>query len=452
MAYRWLQSTRHIFPSAREYLQAYHRLLFMERVRLPLLLPEVYCGLEQGPTESEFMACFKIISECHLRESILGDHITMLDSQEAIRLIEGLTKRAVENRVSSDDNLPLISFSNPVQLIDREEFCFAMKKYYWKVWYIVMMWSCAGKVGEEMEKIYNRYPQLRLFIHMVLVKSFRFPLEFEGKTPEEWEAMEAEMVKKEKEAILSMESFLMKQNIDEENSRFIGTLCFNHPRAIPRRPPEPFIRKLEALALDCSMASRLCECRQPDMVDQLIRNVGPSKAMPAIQKTAHYLLKELFATNASAIEAMPVSTLCQFLQYDLQHRKSSNDVESNAVHTIVARVRAAFADDAVQDDCVSAVLFLLDRRTAFNVRERLGAKLVLTNLFVNTDELMVLNQGTEGVWMEGLRHAPFYRKIAPHLAIQLAKAAVDSEGLQLDCILTTIRQEINKNNMHQASL
>ncbi|RCN50485.1 hypothetical protein ANCCAN_03339 [Ancylostoma caninum] len=63
---RWLQGqgVRHIFPSAREYLQAYHKLLFMER-------PEVYCALEQGPTEAEYAACFKVICECRLKESVL---------------------------------------------------------------------------------------------------------------------------------------------------------------------------------------------------------------------------------------------------------------------------------------------------------------------------------------------------------------------------------------------
>ncbi|KAJ1355860.1 hypothetical protein KIN20_013422 [Parelaphostrongylus tenuis] len=434
---RWLQGARHIFPSAREYLQAYHKLLFMER-------SEAYCGLEQGPTESEFLVttspCWTI--------------------KKAIRLIEGLTKRAVENRVTADANLPLITLSNPVQLIDRlfqlsshrppnasvpeDSNSFALKKYYWKAWYIVMMWSCGGKVGDEMEKIYPIYPQLRLFIHMILVKSFRFPLEFEGKTAEEWEELEAKTVEKEKEAIMNLEANLMRQGVDEENSKLIGMVCFNQPRELPRRPPEQFIRKLETLAVDCSMASRLCECRQPDMVDQLIRNVGPSKAMPAIQ--------ELFATNASAIEAMPVSTLCQFLHYDLQRRKVVRTDDGNAVQTIVSRVRAAFANYAVQDDCINAVLFLLDRRTAFSIRERLGAKLVLTNLFANPDEVMETNQGAEGVWMDGLRQTSFYPKIASALVPQLARAALDSEGEQLNCLLTAIRDEIDADNMHQLSV
>ncbi|ETN86346.1 hypothetical protein NECAME_16386, partial [Necator americanus] len=370
---RWLQGqgVRHIFPTAREYLQAYHKLLFMERA-------EVYCGLEQGPTEAEYATCFKIICECRLKESVLrliiGDHFTSLDNQEAIRIIEGLTKRAVENRLAADAHLPLVILTNPVHLIDRlfqlsayrspgitmpdEHNQFAFKKYYWKAWYIVMMWTCAGKVCDEMEKIYATYPQLRLFIHMVLVKSFRFPLEFEGKTAEEWDAVESDVAEKEKEAIFSMESFLSKLSVNEESSKLIGLLCYNQPKGMPRRPPENVIRKLEALAVECGMASRLCECRQPDMVDQLIRNVGPSKAMPAIQ--------ELFATNSSAIEAMPASTLCQFLQYDLQRRKATKTDEGSAVHTIVGRIKAAFADESVQDDCVSAVLFLLDRRTAFN--------------------------------------------------------------------------------------
>uniref|UniRef100_A0A158PCF9 ANK_REP_REGION domain-containing protein n=1 Tax=Angiostrongylus cantonensis TaxID=6313 RepID=A0A158PCF9_ANGCA len=318
------------------------------------------------------------------------------------------------------------------------------------------------KVGEEMEKIYAIYPQLRLFIHMILVKSFRFPLEFEGKTPEEWEEIEAKTIEKEKEAIMNLETFLTKQGVDEENSKLIGTVCFNQPRELPRRPPEQFIRKLETLAVDCSMASRLCECRQPDMVDQLIRNVGPSKAMPAIQ--------ELFATNASAIEAMPVSTLCQFLQYDLQRRKVAKTDDTNVVHTIVARVRAAFANDAVQDDCINAVLFLLDRRTAFSVRERLGAKLVLTILFTvlllvedfpytakamvfqNPDEVMDTNQGIEGVWMEGLRQTSFYPKIASSVVTHLARAALDSEGEQLNCLLTAIRDQMDVDNMHQLSV
>ncbi|KHJ89919.1 hypothetical protein OESDEN_10247 [Oesophagostomum dentatum] len=192
------------------------------------------------------------------------------------------------------------------------------------------------------------------------------------------------------------------------------------------------------------MASRLCECRQPDMVDQLIKNVGPSKAMPAIQ--------ELFATNSSAIEAMPASTLCQFLQYDLQRRRIGKTEEGSAVHTIVSRVKAAFADDSVQDDCVSAVLFLLDRRTAFNIRERLGAKLVLTILFADQGEAMELDQGVEGVWMEGLMKAPFYPKVASCIVTQLAKAAMDSEGAQLDCLLSAIRDQIDEENMHQLSI
>ncbi|KAK5971204.1 hypothetical protein GCK32_002459 [Trichostrongylus colubriformis] len=455
---RWLQGVRHIFPSAREYLQAYHRLLFMDR-------PEVYCALEQGPTEAEYLTCFKVICECRLKETvlrmILGDHITMLDNQEAIRLIEGLTKRAVENRVAADAHLPLITLSNPVQLIDRlfqlsgyrwqpgvalpDEFNgFATRKYYWKAWYIVMMWACAGKVGIEMEKIYSTYPQLRLFIHMVLVKSFRFPLEFEGKTPEEWEAVETDTAEKEKEAILAMESFLSKCSVDEESSKLIGTVCFNQPRGMPRRPPEPVIRKLEVLAVDCGMASRLCECRQPDMVDQLIRNVGPSKAMPAIQ--------ELFATNSTAIEAMPASTLCQYLHYDLQRRKVAKIDEGSAVNMIVARVRAAFADASVQDDCVSAVLFLLDKRIAFNVRERLGAKLVLTVLFTDPAEMTDSDQAVEGVWMRGLQSSPFYPKIASSIVTQLARAALDSEDVQLDLLLSAIHSQMSKENMHQLSI
>ncbi|VDO46158.1 unnamed protein product [Haemonchus placei] len=402
----WLQGVRHIFPSAREYLQAYHKLLFMER-------PEVYCALEQGPTEAEYMTCFKVICECRLKESILkmilGEHITMLDNQEAIRLIEGLTKRAVENRVAADAHLPLIALSNPVQLIDR-------------------LFQLSG---------YRCQPG-------VTMPSFRFPLEFEGKTPEEWEAVEAETTEKEKEAILAMESFLSKCSMEEESSKLIGTICFNQPRGMPRRPPEPVIRKLEVLAIDCSMASRLCECRQPDMVDQLIRNVGPSKAMPAIQ--------ELFATNSSAIEAMPASTLCQYLHYDLQRRKVAKVDESSALHMIVGRVRSAFADASVQDDCVNAVLFLLDKRTAFNVRERLGAKLVLTILFTDPNESMDLDQVTEGVWMRGLQNSAFYSRIASSMVTQLARAALDSDGTQLDLLLSTIQSQMDKENMHQLSI
>ncbi|VDL70507.1 unnamed protein product [Nippostrongylus brasiliensis] len=454
---KWLQGVRHIFPSAREYLQAYHKLLFLERA-------DVYCALEQGPTEAEYMTCFKVICECRVRESvlrmILGDQFTMLDNQEAIRLIEGLTKRAVENRVAADAPLPLITLSNPVQLIDRlfqlssyrspgvnlpENFnCFATKKFYWKSWFIVMMWACAGKVGEEMEVIYNTYPQLRLFIHMVLVKSFRFPLEFEGKTPEEWEVLESDTVNKEKEAILKMESFISKCRVEEESSKLIGVTCFNDPRGMPRRPPENVIRKIEALAVDCGMASRLCECRQPDMVDQLIRNVGPSKAMPAIQ--------ELFATNSSAIDAMPASTLCQYLHYDLQRRKMAKIDDGGAVNMIVARVRAAFADTNVQEDSVSAVLFLLDKRTAFNVRERVGAKLVLSVLFSDDDEVMEIDQTGEGVWMRGLQKTSFYSKIAPCMVTQLAKAALDSEAPQLDHLLEAIQSQMNQDNMHQLSV
>ncbi|WKX99162.1 hypothetical protein Q1695_014218 [Nippostrongylus brasiliensis] len=454
---KWLQGVRHIFPSAREYLQAYHKLLFLERA-------DVYCALEQGPTEAEYMTCFKVICECRVRESvlrmILGDQFTMLDNQEAIRLIEGLTKRAVENRVAADAPLPLITLSNPVQLIDRlfqlssyrspgvnlpENFnCFATKKFYWKSWFIVMMWACAGKVGEEMEVIYNTYPQLRLFIHMVLVKSFRFPLEFEGKTPEEWEALESDTVNKEKEAILKMESFISKCRVEEDSSKLIGVTCFNDPRGMPRRPPENVIRKIEALAVDCGMASRLCECRQPDMVDQLIRNVGPSKAMPAIQ--------ELFATNSSAIDAMPASTLCQYLHYDLQRRKMAKIDDGGAVNMIVARVRAAFADTNVQEDSVSAVLFLLDKRTAFNVRERVGAKLVLSVLFSDDDEVMEVDQTGEGVWMRGLQKTSFYSKIAPCMVTQLAKAALDSEAPQLDHLLEAIQSQMNQDNMHQLSV
>ncbi|KAL6728885.1 hypothetical protein Aduo_010618 [Ancylostoma duodenale] len=123
-----------------------------------------------------------------------------------------------------------------------------------------------------------------------------------------------------------MESFFSKLPVSEEGSKLMSLVCYNQPKGIPRRPPENVIRKLEALAVDCAMASRLCECRQPDMVDQLIKNVGPSKAMPAIQ--------ELFATNSSAIEAMPASTLCQFLQYDLQRRKVTKTEEGSAVHTV----------------------------------------------------------------------------------------------------------------------
>ncbi|VDO18506.1 unnamed protein product [Heligmosomoides polygyrus] len=421
---RWLQGARHIFPSAREYLQAYHKLLFMERA-------EVYCALEQGPTEAEFMACFKVICECRLKESvlrmILGDHFTMLDNQEAIRLIESLTKRAVENRVAADTHLPLITLSNPVQLIDRlfqlsahrspgitlpEEFnCLAVKKFYWKAWYIVMM-------------------------------SFRFPLEFEGKTADEWEAVETETAKKEKENVLAMESFVSNHSVDEESSKMLGLLCFNQPRAMPRRPPEQVIRKVETLAVDCGMASRLCECRQPDMVDQLIKNVGPSRAMPAIQ--------ELFATNSSAIEAMPASTLCQYLHYDLQRRKAAKIEEGSAIH-IVSRVRSAFGDSSVQDDCVNAVLFLLEKRTAFNGRERLGAKLVLTILFADAGEEMALDQSQEGAWMRGLQNAPFYPKIASCMVTQLARAALDSEGAQLEYLLSAIQSQMDKENMHQLS-
>ncbi|KAK6051732.1 hypothetical protein COOONC_10763, partial [Cooperia oncophora] len=490
---RWLQGVRHIFPSAREYLQAYHKLLFMER-------PEVYCALEQGPTEAEYMTCFKVICECRLKETvlrmILGDHITMLDNQEAIRLIEGLTKRAVENRVAADAHLPLITLSNPVQLIDRlfqlsgyrwqpgvampDEFnCFATKKYYWKAWYIVMMWACAGnvsgKVGDEMEKIYSTYPQLRLFIHMVLVKSFRFPLEFEGKHRRNGRRLETETAEKEKEAILVMESFLSKSSIDEENSKLLG-----NDLGMPRRPPETVIRKLEVLAVDCGMASRLCECRQPDMVDQLIRNVGPSKAMPAIQELfatnssaieampastlcqyLHYDLQrrklakvdegsavhmELFATNSSAIEAMPASTLCQYLHYDLQRRKLAKVDEGSAVHMFLESELLS-PDASVQDDCVSAVLFLLDKRTAFNVRRTPWCQTGPD--YFDPFEMMDLDQAGEGVWMRGLQNSPFYPRIASSMVTQLARAALDSEGAQLDLLLTAIQSQMDKENMHQ---
>ncbi|VDM84228.1 unnamed protein product [Strongylus vulgaris] len=66
--------------------------------------------------------------------------------------------------------------------------------------------------------------------------------------------------------------------------------------------------------------------------------------------------------------------------------------------------------------------------------------------------MMDLDQGVEGVWMEELKNAPFYSKIASCIVTQLAKAALDSEGAQLDCLLSAIKDQIDKENMNQLSV
>lgn len=51
--------------------------------------------------------------------------------------------------------------------------------------------------------------------------------------------------------------------------------------------------------------------------------------------------------------------------------------------------------------------------------------------------------------MRGLQNAPFYPKIASCMVTQLARAALDSEGAQLEYLLSAIQSQMDKENMHQ---
>ncbi|CAI4224923.1 unnamed protein product [Auanema sp. JU1783] len=449
---RFLHKVKSKFSSYRNMYSALLRFLYLEKV-------EYYTTMDQGPSDFEFTQGMKVISECSLADKVLwlvvGQDSALLQQQDAIDIIYELTKRAMIFRPSHDSRKAVVLFASsvgPLKLVERVlDVCLYLpgatvadykpmylNELYWKSWIILILWTCVGKVGEAFSSVYETFPIFRMFVHMILTKDFHFPLAFEGLTREEVRDSENQISVRERKTILTQEKLLedakqggAAQEINEETSLLLYKCSLVTAKDVVRRPPESILQDLEVISTECQLAATLCECREPDLLSNLIKMSGATKAMSAIQ--------DLLVSNAKAINHLPPVILSQFFIYHLSLDKRMKKLDSSIEALIISQLRMAIKQDT-EGKCLQ---FLVNGLASEHSATRTAASAALSLLTDAENETLSFSY-------DELANYSSFPKVKKAVCNSLADSIrFEFEPKRVEELLDFILKHMNEEDVHE---
>lgn len=425
-------------PSQADYVYGIHKVMFMGQA-------DTYYKIDNWPQEVDRMSMLRLASEIPLLQHTLmrilliglsKDHPmnppeTMELSDQLLKRASGLSSEGTNmleaNKVEIIDLIfNLSAYHHPENIILPKGYTppqLAISNSYWKAWIMLLLLATHnpttfGKVAWE------KYPTLRAFMEMCITNHFVYPPPSLGEHGDELRAREFQLAQLEKQQILEFESHLAAQStkvaITEHTSLLLSQLITMDPSGAPRRPPQAVLDQLRTLNESHRMGHRLCRCRNPDFLVDIIQRQGASHSMP--------WLADLVESSEGALSHLPVQCLCEFLlssTVDKQHKQQQ----------LVTHLRSVLMDPNQDPNAPCEVLEYFLRRlhstqSASRLQAIKGLQLVMSNL---EDEALVMDVVMDGIdrehsWLlRCLPQIPHFELAKPQV-VQALRAACQVEN------------------------
>uniref|UniRef100_A0A915PK51 DUF3677 domain-containing protein n=1 Tax=Setaria digitata TaxID=48799 RepID=A0A915PK51_9BILA len=309
----------------RLFVYSYYRVLYLAPA-------DYYASVDQWPIEADVTQYMRVISDVPISEQLLrtildagSDPSVPIDAADTVDVIENLTKRAsLSSTLTGGSMVPLSSCAlletlfkiteyrpPPTFNIQEEDLpSLAVRTLYWKGWLISLIWASLN-TDTLVKEVYYKYPNLKLIMQIVLTWDYSFPPMAsmgDRACAEKLIEDDEKAAYEEKVAIKALEARLAGMEVSDSDSKLLNKLCSLDIIGVCRRPPDNILRDLEKLNEDLDLSRLLSECRDPDLLADIVRSQGSSKALPSIMN--------LVESNSNAIAHLPLECICElFLHY-----------------------------------------------------------------------------------------------------------------------------------------
>ncbi|EJD74586.1 hypothetical protein LOAG_18113 [Loa loa] len=446
----------------RLFVYSYYRVLYLAPA-------EYYASVDQWPIEADVMQYMRVISDVPISEQLLctileagSDPSVPIDAADTVDVIENLTKRAsLSSTLTGGSMVPVSSCTLLENLFKITEYrppptfniqdedlpTLAVRTLYWKAWLISLIWT-SQNIDTLVKEVYYKYPNLKLIIQIVLTWDYSFPPMatmgdriYADKLVEDDEKAAYE----EKMTIKTLEARLAGMEVSDSDSKLLNKLCSLDINGVCRRLPDNIMRDLEKLNEDLDLSRLLSECRDPDLLADIVRSQGSSKALPSIIN--------LVESNSNAIAHLPLECICElFLHYIASSSSCYSSMTPNMERLDAMRQRlhnAITSPTATRASVLETLEYLAVHLAAHSASERCAAAHSLALLLDHETNTQVLPITANAAPAGNLHKVAYFNELKHRICALLSQAcSVETDLNRLSDYLTFLFEYADSKNLH----
>ncbi|MCP9257766.1 hypothetical protein DINM_001020 [Dirofilaria immitis] len=446
----------------RLFVYSYYRVLYLAPA-------EYYANIDQWPIEVDVTQYIRVISDVPISEQLLctildagSDPLVPIDATDTVDVIENLTKRASLSSTLTGDSMIPISTCDLLETIfkiteykppptfniqDEDLPPLAVRTLYWKAWLISLMWTSLN-TDTLVKEVYYKYPNLKLIMQIVLTWDYSFPPMAsigDQACAEKLIEDDEKAAYEEKMTIKILEARLAGMEVSDSDSKLLNKLCSLDINGVCRRPPDNIMRDLEKLNEDLDLSRLLSECRDPDLLADIVRSQASSKALPSIIN--------LVESNSNAITHLPLECICElFLHYIASSSSSYSSTIPNTerLNAMRQRLRNAITNpSATKASVLETLEYLAAHLAAHSVSERCAAAHSLVLLLDHETNTQILPVTANAAPAGSLHKIAYFSELKHRICVLLSQAcSVETDLNRLSDYLTFLFEYADSKNLH----
>ncbi|KAM3729189.1 Integrator complex subunit [Dirofilaria immitis] len=446
----------------RLFVYSYYRVLYLAPA-------EYYANIDQWPIEADVTQYIRVISDVPISEQLLctildagSDPLVPIDATDTVDVIENLTKRASLSSTLTGDSMVPISTCDLLETIfkiteykppptfniqDEDLPPLAVRTLYWKAWLISLMWTSLN-TDTLVKEVYYKYPNLKLIMQIVLTWDYSFPPMAsigDQACAEKLIEDDEKAAYEEKMTIKILEARLAGMEVSDSDSKLLNKLCSLDINGVCRRPPDNIMRDLEKLNEDLDLSRLLSECRDPDLLADIVRSQASSKALPSIIN--------LVESNSNAITHLPLECICElFLHYIASSSSSYSSTIPNTerLNAMRQRLRNAITNpSATKASVLETLEYLAAHLAAHSVSERCAAAHSLVLLLDHETNTQILPVTANAAPAGSLHKIAYFSELKHRICVLLSQAcSVETDLNRLSDYLTFLFEYADSKNLH----
>ncbi|VBB28151.1 unnamed protein product [Acanthocheilonema viteae] len=431
----------------RLFVYSYYRVLYLAPA-------EYYASVDQWPIEGDVIQYMRVISDVPISEQLLcsildagSDASIPIDAADTIDVIENLTKRASLSSTLAGGSMIPISTCSPLETLfkiteyrppptfniqDEDFLPLAVRTLYWKAWLISLIWTSLNTNTLVKEVYYKDYsfPPMSIMSDRACAEKL---VEDDEKAAYE-----------EKMTIKTLEARLAGMEVSDSDSKLLNKLCSLDINGVCRRPPDNIMRDLEKLNEDLDLSRLLSECRNPDLLADIVRSQGSLKALPSIIN--------LVESNSNAIAHLPLECICElFLHYVASSScYDSMTPSTERLNAMRQRLRnAIISPTATKASVLETLDYLAVHLAAHSISERCAAAHSLALLLDHEVDTQVLPMTVNAAPAGSLHKVAYFSELKHRICALLSQAcSVETDLNRLSDYLTFLFEYADSKNLH----